>query len=132
MMSLKFYRCRHCGNVVVKFVDSGVRVMCCGSVMEELHPEMDDEYQEKHVPVVSKINENSVEVRVGSVLHPMTMQHFIQFIAVETKDGVDMKWLYPDMNPSAVFHVSSPIVAVYAYCNMHGLWKTKQEEVSKK
>lgn len=120
---LKFYICRHCGNIIVKVQDSGVPVVCCGSKMEELVANTTDGAHEKHVPVVI-VEDHKVIVKVGSVAHPMIPEHYIQWIVVETEKGFQIHYLDPSDQPEAVFYVEEPIVAVYEYCNLHGLWKT--------
>lgn len=123
-MAVKFYRCRHCGNVIVKFVDSSVPVVCCGEKMQELVAGTVEASLEKHLPVVTKIDDCKIRVDVGSVPHPMTPEHHIAFIYVETENGgirIDLK-----DKPEAVFCVcADKPVAVYEYCNLHGLWKTE-------
>jgi superoxide reductase len=121
-MATKFFKCRHCGNVIQKVVDSKVPVVCCGEKMEELVPNTVDASGEKHLPVVTKIDENTIKVEVGSVAHPMLPEHHIAFIYVETENGgvrVDLKDI-----PEAEVSVKNP-VEVYEYCNLHGLWLTK-------
>lgn len=121
-MATKFFKCRHCGNVIQKVVDSKVPVVCCGEKMEELVPNTVDASGEKHLPVVTKIDENTIKVEVGSVAHPMLPEHHIAFIYVETENGgvrVDLKDV-----PEAEVSVKNP-VEVYEYCNLHGLWLTK-------
>lgn len=122
-MATKFYKCRHCGNVIEKVVDSKVPVICCGEKMEELIPNTVDASQEKHVPVVTKVNDCTIKVEVGSVPHPMLPEHHIAFIYVETENGgirVDLK----DKPEAVICSCSSKPIAVYEYCNLHGLWKT--------
>ena len=123
-MATKFYKCRHCGNVITKVVDSSVPVVCCGEKMEELIANTVDASAEKHVPVVTKIDDCNIKVEVGSVAHPMLPEHHIAFIYVETENGgirVDLK-----EKPEAVICTcSDKPVAVYEYCNLHGLWKTE-------
>ena len=121
---MKFYRCEHCGNIVTYVNDAGVPVFCCGQKMTELVPGTTDGAAEKHVPVVEKQGDK-VLVRVGSVEHPMLDAHYIQFIAVETTQGCQIKYLKPGQAPSAAFALTEgeEIVAVYEYCNLHGLWK---------
>lgn len=121
-MATKFYKCAHCGNVIVKMVDSGVPVVCCGQKMDELVPNTIDASNEKHVPFVTWMDEHHLKVEVGSVHHPMLPEHHIAFIYVETQRGgirVDLK-----DEPVAVVYVGNDKpVAVYEYCNLHGLWK---------
>ena len=121
-MTTKFYKCPMCGNVVVKLVDSRVPIVCCGKPMEELVPNTVDAATEKHVPVVTRIDDHHIKVEVGSVAHPMTPDHHIAFIYVETEGGgirVDLK----DKPEAVVCTCGSKIKAVYEYCNLHGLWK---------
>jgi superoxide reductase len=123
-MATKFYKCNHCGNVIIKTVDSGVPVVCCGEKMVELVPNTVDASQEKHVPVVTRVDDCRIKVEVGSVPHPMTEEHYIAFIYVETENGgvqISLK-----DKPEAVFCTcNDKPVAVYEYCNLHGLWKTE-------
>lgn len=125
MKDLKFYRCAHCGNVIVKVIDSNVPVICCGEPMKELIPNTSDGAGEKHVPVVT-INGGHVHVAVGEVLHPMIPAHWIQLIVVETDKGFLVRELAPTDTPVAEFILNEgeKALAVYEYCNLHGLWKT--------
>ena len=119
----KFYRCRHCGNLVGLIENAGVPMICCGEPMEERKPNTVDAAQEKHVPVVTKQG-NELRVDVGEVLHPMEEKHFIQWVYLQTKRGGQRKGFDPGDNPEAVFCViDDEPVAVFAYCNLHGLWK---------
>ncbi|MBR2351310.1 MAG: desulfoferrodoxin [Alistipes sp.] len=123
-MATKFYKCRHCGNVVVKFVDSKVPIVCCGEAMEELVPQTVEAGSEKHLPVVTRIDDCHIKVDVGSVAHPMLPEHHIAFVYVETENGgirVDLT----DKPEATVCLCNSRPVAVYEYCNIHGLWKTE-------
>lgn len=123
-MATKFFKCKHCGNVIVKTVDSGVPVVCCGEKMEELVANTVDASQEKHVPVVTKVDECTIKVEVGSVAHPMAPEHHISFIYVETENGGILANLKD--KPEATFCIcNDKPVAVYEYCNLHGLWKTE-------
>lgn len=123
-MDLKFYRCGHCGNIVTKIEDKRVPVVCCGEKMAELVPNTTDAAQEKHVPVVERL-EHAVCVCVGSVSHPMTKEHNISFIAVTTNNGFRIQYLTPDDAPEALFALADgeEVGDVFAYCNLHGLWK---------
>ncbi|MDD3114114.1 MAG: desulfoferrodoxin family protein [Anaerovibrio sp.] len=123
-MDLKFYVCEHCGNIIVKVKDSGVPVVCCGEAMKELVPGTTDAALEKHVPVYA-VDGTQVRVTVGSVAHPMLPEHFIQWIAVKTLQGCQMKHLEPGQKPEAVFALTEgdKVEAVFEYCNLHGLWK---------
>ena len=120
---MKFYRCEHCGNIITFVHSAGVPVMCCGQKMTELVPGTTDGAAEKHVPVV-EVQGSTVQVKVGSVEHPMLPEHFIQFIAIETKHGSQIKYLQPGEKPQASFVLADgdQLVAAYEYCNLHGLW----------
>lgn len=122
-MKLEFYKCAHCGNVAVKLFDQGVPLSCCGEEMTLLRAGETDGAAEKHVPVVT-VGE-TIHVEVGSVLHPMMEAHFITMIVLETSKGFQVKHLQPGEEPKADFTVvpGEEPVAVYEYCNLHGLWK---------
>lgn len=121
---MKFYFCEECGNIIVHFKDSGVRVVCCGEEMKELVPGTMDASKEKHVPVVEH-HGKQVLVKVGSVPHPMTEEHHIAWIVVETKRGHQLHNLDHTGAPQATFELAEgdEFVAAYEYCNLHGLWK---------
>lgn len=121
---MKFYVCEHCGNMVTFLNESGVPMVCCGQKMTELVPGTVDAAVEKHVPDVT-VDGNTVTVKVGSVEHPMVEAHYIQWIALETKQGSQIKYLKPEQKPQAVFTLADgdELVATYEYCNLHGLWK---------
>lgn len=125
-MAIKFYKCLTCGNVSVKLVDSKVPMFCCGKKMEEMVPNTVDAAGEKHVPVVTVLDDNRIKVAVGSVEHPMVPEHHIAFIVVETENGFIQKPLDVNGKPEAEFYVGGEkVVAVYEYCNLHGVWKTE-------
>ena len=119
---MKIYLCRHCGNVVVKLIDSGVNVVCCGEDMMELVPNTVDAATEKHIPVINKL-ENGYEIKVGSVIHPMSEEHYISFIIIHTDKGFDVKYLNKNDEPVINYVTNDKVLEVYAYCNLHGLWK---------
>ena len=123
-MEQKFYICKHCGNIVAAVKESGVPVVCCGEKMSELVPCSTDAATEKHVPVVTKEG-NIVTVSVGSVTHPMTPEHYIEWISISTKNGNQRHVLTPTDEPKATFALldGDEVLAAYAYCNLHGLWK---------
>ena len=124
MTELKFYQCKHCGNIIAFAKSSGVPVVCCGEKMEELVPNTTDAAVEKHVPVVS-VEGSKVTVTVGSVAHPMTEAHYIEWIAIPTKNGNQRKALTPSDEPKAEFPLlpGDEVIQALAYCNLHGLWK---------
>ena len=125
-MSYKYYICEVCGNIIVKIEDSKVPVVCCGKPMKELIPNTVDAAFEKHLPVV-EIEGNKVTVKVGSVEHPMTPEHLISWIVLETSKGVKINKLSHTDKPFAVFMLSEDekAIAAYEYCNLHGFWKTE-------
>jgi superoxide reductase len=125
MSGLKFVKCSKCGKIAVILKDSACDTMCCGQPMEVLEANTVDASQEKHVPVVNRDDESRLTVTVGNVEHPMTEEHYIEFIALETKNGFRIARLKPGDRPSAMFYPEEPATAVYAYCNLHGLWKTE-------
>ena len=121
----KFYRCERCGNIIGKIHDSGVSVVCCGEKMKKLEAGVVEASREKHIPVVS-VSDNTVKVVVGSVIHPMTEDHSIEWIYLETDKGGQRKSLKPSDAPEVTFALSDETpIALYAYCNLHGLWKAE-------
>ena len=123
-MEQRFFICKHCGNIVAMVKSSGVPIMCCGEKMSEIVPGTMDASKEKHVPVYT-IEGNTVNVAVGSVLHPMQPGHYIEWVSLQTRSGNQRKQLEPNDEPKVSFAITDgdEVVAVYAYCNLHGLWK---------
>ena len=123
---MKFYICKHCGNIVAYVTDKNVPVSCCGEKMEEIVPGTVDASKEKHIPVIS-VDGNKVHVTVGSVEHPMTPEHFIEWVAIQTEQGNQRKMLKAGDAPKLKFALvdGDKLKAVYAYCNLHGLWMAK-------
>ncbi len=121
---MKFYVCEHCGNIIEFVKESGVPVVCCGEKMKEIVPGSVDAAVEKHVPVVT-VEGNTVKVFIGDVEHPMVEEHYIGWIAIETEQGTQRKYLKPGEKPEAVFALAEgdKLVAAYEWCNLHGLWK---------
>lgn len=125
MNKVKFYICRHCGNIIGLIHDAGVPVMCCGQKMEPLVPNTVEASGEKHVPVAT-VEGSKVHVAVGSAAHPMLPEHSIQWVYLQTEKGGQRKNLNPGEAPELVFALEDDKpVAVYAYCNLHGLWMTE-------
>lgn len=122
---MKIYKCPVCGNVIEKLYDSSVPVVCCGKPMEELKAGVTDAALEKHVPVC-EVKDGRLTVKVGSVEHPMTKEHYIAFIIAKAGETVMRRELTPEDKPEAEFCLNGykGYVEVYEYCNLHGLWKT--------
>jgi superoxide reductase len=118
-----FYRCELCGNIVGLIKKGGGKLVCCGKDMTKLEANSTDAAQEKHVPVVDR-KDGKIYVEVGSVEHPMTDAHYIEWIAVASDKGTERVLLSPGEKPQAVFTDKGSAV-VYAYCNLHGLWKAE-------
>ncbi len=123
MKKLVFFRCKHCGNIAIKLVDSNVPMFCCGEAMEVINANTADGAVEKHVPVL-KLDGNIATVQIGEVLHPMTIEHYIQFVVLETNMGIKIAELQPEQEPIVQFALSEgeTVVRVYDYCNLHSLW----------
>ncbi len=117
---MKFYRCKHCGNIITKIKDAGVRVVCCGEEMEELTLNSVDASNEKHLPVVS-ISNNLMNINIGSVNHPMSKEHLIEWIYIEYTNGGEL--IYLNDVPYVIVNVlGREVKTIYSYCNLHGLW----------
>ena len=123
-MKQKFYICKHCGNIIAMIRDNGVPVFCCGEKMQEITPGTTEASEEKHIPVY-EIKNNIVHVTVGSTAHPMTPEHHIEWICLETERGIQYTHLEPEDKPGAKFALceGDAVRAVYAFCNQHDLWR---------
>ena len=123
MKKTKFYICPVCRNTVEMVYDTDIALFCCGEKMVELIPNTVEASGDKHIPVVS-VKGNVVEVNVGVADHPMAEVHWIQWVQLITDKGSYRKTLNPGEEPHVTFHLNGEkAVAVYAYCNLHGLWK---------
>lgn len=122
----KFYLCKHCKKLIEVINDVSVPTVCCGENMIELKANTVDASGEKHLPVVTAEG-NIITVSVGSVAHPMLPEHFINWVALETNEGILRKQLTPGSEPVAKFALADgeKALAAYEYCNLHGLWKTE-------
>ena len=125
-MNQKFVICERCGNIATYIKDNGVPMMCCGQPMKELVPGIIEASHEKHIPVVER-EANKVIVKIGSIDHPMIPEHYIEWVVLQTKKGTQIKHLAPGQEPKVCFHICGcdEVEAVYAYCNLHGLWVNK-------
>lgn len=123
-MKIRFFICNHCGNIIAMVKGSGISIQCCGEEMEEIIPGTSDGAQEKHVPVYN-VNGETVTVSVGAAEHPMTSEHYIEWVCVESEEGLQFKKLNSDASPRVSFSLSKgdKVKAVYAFCNLHSLWK---------
>ena len=123
-MKQEFLICKHCGNIAVLIRDNGVPIYCCGEEMEALQPETTEASTEKHVPAY-RVEGNTVHVVVGDVEHPMTSEHYIEWICIETEHGIQYAHLKPNDRPMAKFALcqGDEVRAVYAFCNQHDLWR---------
>ena len=126
-MKQKFLRCEKCGAIVgvVKDCDcDNCGIQCCGEKMKEMIPGSTDGAKEKHIPVYKKEG-NKVFVTVGEINHPMLPEHYIEWVSIQTKFGNQRKTLKPGDEPRVCFSLceNDEVEAVYAYCNLHKLWK---------
>ncbi len=121
---MKFYKCKHCGNIIFKIEDKNVPVLCCGEPLQEIIPASIDAALEKHLPKVN-IEGETVTVDVGEVEHPMTEEHSIKWICLELENGFMIQYLKVEDTPRVTFQINQKIKSVYSYCNLHGLWQTK-------
>lgn len=120
-METKFYKCDICGNFVGMIHASGVNMVCCGQEMTPVIANTVEASYEKHIPEV-KMENSVMKVTVGSVIHPMEEKHYIDWIYVETEKGGQRKKCVKTPTAEFTFVNDNPI-AVYEYCNLHGLWK---------
>ena len=125
-MEMKFYKCSVCGQMVAIVKETGVPLICCGKPMEEIIPGTTDAAVEKHVPVY-EVKDNTVVVTVGEVEHPMLDVHYIEWVSLQTKFGNQRKALKPGDAPKVCFAIceGDEVEAVYAFCNLHSLWKAE-------
>jgi len=122
---MRFFICELCGNLIGLIDDKGVPMVCCGEKMTELVPNTVEAAVEKHLPAVT-IAHDSIHVEVGSTHHPMLEEHHIAFVYLSTQRGGQRKSLKAGEAPALTFRfVDDAPTAVYAYCNLHGLWKTE-------
>lgn len=120
------YKCEICGNIVTVLHAGMGTLVCCGKPMNLQKENKVDASVEKHVPIIS-LNKEGLQVKVGSVEHPMSEEHYIEWIEISTEKGLSIKFLQPGDKPQAVFPVKTEIgkISARAYCNLHGLWKSQ-------
>lgn len=121
MTQLKqIYKCQVCGNIVEVLHTGQGTLVCCGQPMGlQAEKTIAEEGQEKHAPVIERIDENTVKIKVGSVPHPMEEAHFIEWIELDNYK----KFLQPNQLPEAEFKTNEPNPIARIYCNVHGLWR---------
>jgi len=117
------YKCNICGNIV-EVLHTGIgELVCCGEPMELLKEKADETGNEKHVPVIEKI-ETEIKVKVGSIPHPMEEKHYIEWIEI-VADGISYrKFLEPGDKPEAEFEIKAGKIEAREYCSIHGLWRS--------
>ena len=120
--------CEKCGTLIKKDHNNE----CCGLTMKELKANTTDAATEKHIPVID-INNNEVTIIVGEILHPMSEEHYITDIYLETNEGIKQKRLTPNDEPKVIFVINEEeeVIGAYAYCNLHSLWKKDYKEKDK-
>ncbi len=124
-MEERFYFCESCGNLAFMAIASGIIPYCCGDEMKKLEPNTEDASHEKHVPVAEYLTSHTLRVKVGCAPHPMTKGHGIKFVCLQTtREGI-IRYLTEDQEPEVCFRYKGKPIAVYAYCNLHGLWKAE-------
>ena len=126
---LELYKCEVCGNFIEVVLAGDGELVCCNQPMKLLTANTTDAAQEKHVPFFVK-KDDELEIRIGSIPHPMTDEHYIQFIEVVSNDEryVKRKYLYPSEEPSFLlkgYDIGS--LNAREYCNIHGLWGAKYD-----
>lgn len=127
-MEEKFFYCDICGNLMIAAIASGATPDCCGHEMTQLEPNTSEGSGEKHLPVVTFTSRHSLKVNIGSLPHPMTAAHMIQFVCLETTSGFTVRFLKADTSPEVCIRFNGKPLAIYAYCNIHGLWRTEVPE----
>jgi superoxide reductase len=118
------YRCSVCGNLVTVLNVGGGTLTCCNKPMILLEANTTDAAQEKHVPVIEKID-GGFRIKVGSAAHPMEEDHYIQWIGIHAGGVSQIKFLKPGDAPEAEFKADGDGAKAAAYCNKHGLWKAE-------
>lgn len=122
-MEERFYYCDSCGNLMIAAIASGIIPHCCGSKMTLLTPNTSDGNREKHVPVITMTSSHAMKVTIGSEPHPMTPGHSIRFVCLVTDRGGIIHYLNDGAPPEVTICFNGKPKAVYAYCNIHGLWR---------
>lgn len=124
---MKYLKCNLCGQIIEVVTDTNMPIICCNEQMHEIKAnEKEEELKEKHIPVY-KIEKGKVITRIGSVPHPMSKDHYIEWVALVTNKGKQQKCLKPGDFPRVEFSLGKDerVEEIYAYCNIHSLWKIK-------
>jgi superoxide reductase len=124
---LQVYKCEICGNIVEVLHEGVGQLVCCGQSMKLFEEKAQEEGKEKHLPVTEK-TDKGIKVKVGSVPHPMEVNHYIEWIEVVTENGTEKKFLKPGAEPVAEFLCTQGVVSVREYCSVHGLWGARVGE----
>ena len=114
------YKCEICGNIVEVLHEGGGTLVCCGQPMNLQKENTVDASLEKHIPVIEHKSDKII-VKVGSIEHPMTEEHYIEWIELIADHVSYKKFLKPSEKPEAEFCISAKQVTARAYCNLHGL-----------
>lgn len=119
---LQIYKCEICGNIVEMLHEGAGELVCCGEPMKLYEENAVDAAVEKHVPV-KEATDHGLKVKVGSVAHPMTEEHYIEWIEVVADGKAYREFLNPGDAPEATFCIDAKQIVLREYCNLHGLWK---------
>ena len=120
----QIYKCNICGNITQVLHTGAGELVCCGQPMELLTEKTEDTGAEKHVPII-ETTENGVKIKVGSIAHPMEEAHYIEWIQIIADGQAMRKYLKPGDAPEAEFPVKADSIIARAYCNVHGLWRSR-------
>ena len=118
------YECEGCGIIVEVLREGPGTLVCCETEMTELDASTTDEGKEKHVPVIEK-TDDGYTVTIGSVEHPMTEKHHIEWIELIADGKILREHLDPTGPPSATFCTDADSVVAREHCNLHGMWKAE-------
>ncbi len=120
---LQIFKCEVCGNIVEMLHGGKGEMICCNQPMKLYKENTTDASIEKHVPVIV-VAGKMVNVKVGSIAHPMEESHFIEWIEVVSGDKAYRQFLNPGQAPEADFCIEGKDMTVREYCSIHGLWKS--------
>ena len=125
MVKIKeIYKCEICGNIVETIHAGGGSLVCCGQEMSLIEEKTEDSSIEKHVPYIEK-TKNGILVKIGQNQdHPMTEEHYIEWIQIIANNKSYRKFLKPGDKPQAEFEINEDNIIAREYCNIHGLWKS--------